>query len=459
MKRVAIKDRMKHMDAEGHDNTTPTQVVANKLSATDYEQIALNRVDALELEEETGEAVEILSDLKDTAECIQNTIDETLENLDDMTPVEIGAAIGKVEAHIDDLGESTDELKEGVDSEAMSHDPKAVTRALLTSYRGKAAVALSGVKREDGSVDQEGFFDVFKSAKTKLNESATKAKGWVEDNNSRISDLTATMAEKSDELKDPEAKASIVGKIGNRLATVRASDSKLDDLVKYAGNITNIPESTSGLTAIDSNVLKLIKGFDKSIKAEDFVKAVRVDGKTLSYVVLSKADGLVGFREYTSNTIPGASIASAVKKYTDSDFTLGYVKQLLATAKSINDKITSTTAVLINEVNTIDGMLSDDINKAKWEKGPMFKMGGWNWFFVVMGGVFGIAGSLAEASRDGKKTFEELEAKDKEKILRTRAELTARFGNDAIFGINNLVNELLETASIILKDLKDKEEK
>ena len=84
-------------------------------------------------------------------------------------------------------------------------------------------------------------------------------------------------------------------------------------------------------------------------------------------------------------------------------------------------------------------------------------MGAWNWFFAIFGGAIGIAGSLAEAARDGKKTFEELSAKDKERVLRARADLTARYANDVIFGMNNLVNELLDTANVIVANYKDKE--
>ena len=40
----------------------------------------------------------------------------------------------------------------------------------------------------------------------------------------------------------------------------------LDDLVKFAGGLDTIPETKAGLTSIDANILKFIKGFDKSIK-------------------------------------------------------------------------------------------------------------------------------------------------------------------------------------------------
>lgn len=448
-RRSSIKDRVNHtIDGEGFAGA----LEAKKLSAHDHEQMSRDRIDALEMENDATENVELLTDLKETAEEIQDTVDEVLENIENMTDVEIGQNIEAVESLVEELGENVEELVDGVDAEAMAQDPKAVTRILLASYREKADNALAG------SYDAEGFTDIFKSAKTKFKETTIKAKTWASNNDAKIADLNATIAEKENEKKEGVDARSVAGKLGTRLSTVRASDSKLDDLVKFAGNIAIIPESTSGLTAIDTNILKFIKSFDKSIKAEDFVKAVRVDGKSLSYVVLSKADGQVGFREYKSTSIPGGAVSAAAAKISDGDISIDYAKKLIAAAKAVSDKINTTTDVLAKEVDTIDGMLSADIEKAKWEKGPMFKMGGWNWFFLILGGLVGIAGSLIEARRDGKKTFEELSAKDKERILRARAELTARFANDAVFGLNNLANELLDAASIILSSLKDKDE-
>jgi hypothetical protein len=447
MRRKSIRDRYNHIDAESYGK----EIVAKRLSVMDAEQIARDRIDALQLEEEATETVEVLSDLKEVAEEIQEVVDDTLENIETMTDVEIGMAVKEVETLVEELGEDTEELVDGVDAEAMRQDAKAVAKILLDSYRTKADNALAG------TADAEGFLDIFKSAETKFKETTIKSKQWVSNNDAKIGDLNATIAEKANEKKDGVDAKSVASKLGNRLATVRAAGASLDDLTKFAGALTVIPESASGLTAIDGEVLTFIKKFDKGIKAEDFVKAVRVDGKSLSYVVLSKVDGQVGFREYKSISIPGAALTTAAGKVTDAEITVDYAKKLIATAKTLSDAINGATTTLAKEIETIKGMLSKDIEQAKWDKGPMFKMGGWNWFFVILGGVIGIAGSLAEAARDGKKSFEELSAKDKERVLRARAELTARYANDAIFGLNNLVNELLESASIILSNLKDKE--
>lgn len=447
MARQSIRARAsKNMDIENFESKGSL-----RLTAQQVQQIASDRIDALELEGEVGEAVELLTDLKEVSEDIIDTVEETLENIDDMSTAEVMQTIGKVEAKVEELGETTEDLSDAVDSEALENDPKAVARVVLGACSDKAVSALAG------SSDAEGFLDVFKSAESKLKETAGKTKTWKDNSDARISDLNGAISGKTTELKEGADAKSVGSKLGTKLATVRASGSSLDDLVKFAGGLDTIPETKAGLTSIDTNILKFIKGFDKSIKAEDFVKATRVDGKMVGYVVLSAVDGKVGFREYKTTSIPGSLINAANAKVSDSEITIDYAKKLIATAKAINDKMNGVTDALLKEADSVRGMLSVDIENAKWAKGPLFKMGAWNWFFAIFGGAAGIAGSLIEAARDGKKTFEELSAKDKERVLRARADLTARYANDVIFGMNNLVNELLDTANAIVANYKDKE--
>lgn len=317
MARQSIRARAsKNMDIENFESKGSL-----RLTAQQAQQIASDRIDALELEGEVGEAVELLTDLKEVSEDIMDTVEETLENIDDMSTAEIMQTIGKVEAKVEELGETTEDLSDAVDSEALENDPKAVARVVLGACSDKAVSALAG------SSDAEGFLDVFKSAESKLKETAGKTKTWKDNSDARISDLNGAISEKTTELKEGVDAKSVGSKLGTKLATVRASGSSLDDLVKFAGGLDTIPETKAGLTSIDTNILKFIKGFDKSIKAEDFVKATRVDGKMVGYVVLSAVDGKVGFREYKTTSIPGSLINAANAKVSDSEITIDYAKK------------------------------------------------------------------------------------------------------------------------------------
>ena len=479
--RKTISDRLKKstgIDAESIDG-----IASARMTPEDHEASARIRIDALEMEEDNTETVELLTDLKETAEDIQDQVDETLENLDDMSAPEIYQAIGNIEAKIENLDDTKDEAIESVDAEAMATDPKAVARVILNTYKTKADNALAGTQ------DAEGFLDIFKSSKTKLNEAVTKSKTWIEDNNKRIGDLISTMAEKTNDKKDGVTGKDVGGQIGSRLSVVRASNSTIADITKYADSLIKFPDTKSDTTPIDTNILTFVKGFDKGIKSSDFVKAVRIDGKSISYVVLSTVESFTGIREYKTETVPSSEISKANNKFSDSDISLDYAKKLIDTAKYVNSKINVVATALNKESETVENMLKVDINQAKWDKGTGFKFDRWDKFLFMAGGAtygagLGIAAATglallpsavpllagagllamfkaktdaAEKYEDKSKNFEELAAIDKEKILRARAELTARYGNDAVFGLNNLVNDLIDTASIILKNLKDKE--
>ena len=204
---------------------------------------------------------------------------------------------------------------------------------------------------------------------------------------------------------------------------------------------------------------------------------------------MSKVKDVVGIREYVKNTIPSAALSAANGKFADANISSAYVKELLDTAKAINDKISTVTTSLLKESDSVENMLKVDIAQATWDKGTGFNFGGWDKFLFIAGGAsYGAATGLVMATglammpaaapllfaagigsilvgaagakekyEDKKLNFEELENADKERILRARAELTAKYSLDAIFGLNSLVNELLEAAGIILKNLKDKE--
>lgn len=453
------------IDAEGllDVNIEGTVAPSTTLASNVEFRINNNRLKAFDLESEATAAADLLNDIVDTVEEVQESIEEVKENLDDMSPIAIGAALQEIKSQAEEI---VDLAEDKIDAEARIVDP-----------RGSANLDLEGIGDALKSVG-ETIKNAFKSSKTKAEEGFKASAQWEKDNSQRLTSISGELKAVPKDAKLKENASDIANsKMGNKLAAIRSLDINVKDLPAYASGLLSLDSKTS-----EDSVAGVIKSslsrLGIGVKGVDLVSVSRIDGIHVGVALLSKADGKVGFAGYDSSTIPRSLLKT--KKDLTSELTIANAASLLDIAKKLNSIMPSVVSGLSTEINTIEGMLAGDIEKAKFEKGPLFKMGAWNWFFIAAGALPGIGkaafatsmkivnkvnaakmaigdssnligvASLIEASRDGKKTFEELEAKEKYRVLNARVKLTSKYAVDALFGLQNLINELIDYAKIII---------
>lgn len=198
------------------------------------------------------------------------------------------------------------------------------------------------------------------------------------------------------------------------------------------------------------------------------------------------------FTGYGDSKISSKSMSSEPVKNT-SETSLEYAKQLLSSAKVINGALSTISNNAVEELNTLKAMLSGDIEDAKWRSGGVMKNGGWhalgllavwgtskviadgmatggsrftkpvikavkslagkigyNKSAVVVGAGIGATAGIT-ANILSKKSYEELDAEERLRVLRARIELTTKYSKDAIHGLNSLVNEMVDVANTIIK--------
>ena len=434
--RKSLKDQVKHFDAESilevaaPANTTP---VSTAIATNAEFRINNNRLKTLDLEDEASAAAEVLSDMIEVTESVQDKIEETLENLDTMSPMAIGAAVGSIQEKANQV---VDLAEDKIDAEARMVDP-----------RGTARVDLEGITESLKSVG-DTIKNAFKSSKTKLDETFSAVPQWEKDITARTSGLEADLKDVSKDATLKENAATLAkSKLGNKLATVNILGVDIKDLPSFANDLLAIDNYKSE-GKIGSKIKAKLEDIwlDEDVEKDDVILPSRLDGVHIGLVVLSKVDNAVGFKELVSTTMP-SSLAKTIT-IDSKDLTLAYAKELIATAKTLAKSLPTVSAGLEKEASTIASMLNGDIEKSKFEPSSLFQLGIWGWF--LLGGTLGGIASLISASRDGKKTFEELTAKEKYKVLNARVKLTSKYAVDALFGLNNLINELLDYAKIII---------
>lgn len=413
--------------------------------------------------------------------------------LDTLSNIEILKELGRIESMVSSIIDMS-EIKT-IDAENWEVDIALATRLELEGFIDSIMESL------------KKFADKFKSIKTKVKEISKDTYKWTKDNEETIKTLRSDIREYSDEL-DPIKDINKV--MGDKLGTIRALGSSITDILAFVDSVDKVGSSKSSMTNIDKQVLGVISA-SKLVDPQDYIKVVRIDRKSLSYIVVSALeDGVVGFRSYVKTSIP----KKFIKEWSDKeDLTLTYVRRLIDTASKINEQIISKTDTFNDEIKNIEASLSGNIEDARWKSGPLFRLSNSEVLFYAVGsgtiltGLSLVASSLPSRVKEPVKivgkgigtllikagvgigkvvntkpgigitasaaagtsiyvkddvmklkdiTFNMLDNKSKMKVLNNRIKLTSHTSVDTIYGLNSLVVDMLSTAKIIMELHKKK---
>lgn len=455
---MSLKDKLRMYDYESFEESPVVEVTKEELELANEA-----RLEAIATEKEVEDAVEVLEEVSKTVIDLQEEITETLEVIDELSPVEIGKVLGSIETKAEKILDEAEMPK--IDQEAWDSD-----------YRTAARVDLEGIA--DALKDKVlSFTNMFRTTEGIMVKAADVAKTrWVTGNESRIQDSLNTLKDvkESDEVKNI--------KIGEKLAAVRLLKLTPKDLEDFAKGLGTIDPKTSGVSKTDKAALGYVKTVKKLSDGSKLIVS-RIDGTNTSSIITGKhkESGLDVFIGYYNDKVTPRSL-DILKSDGFSETSLDYAKQLLNSAKVINGNLSAVSNNIVEELKTLKAMLAGDMKDAKWRAGGFMKNGGWATLATLL--LIGTA-SFIPAARVGvkkavelddlevlvnavkipvstaaagitaaflsRKSFEQLSAGDRLKVLRARVDLTTKYSKDILYGLNSLVNEMVDVANAIIR--------
>lgn len=285
------------------------------------------------------------------------------------------------------------------------------------------------------------------------------------------------------------------------MSSVTAAGLSLNDLLVFAKDIEKLNTSGDSMNAADKGIISLTRKYHKTVQDKDYIKTTRLDGDNLSYIVAGVEKDVVGFRGYVDEKLNSKTLKDITPiKIKDSDISVSYASELLKVADEINTMIPSKVDIFLNDLSELNNILASDrksmdyISKVSTVAGNTVYYTGMTAFLlgsafltVASGGIVdyalamkGMSEKLAillgqviiggvqaahllpihlilDAIRKFIKTDDANTYTAINSILDMRAKLTIRYANDALFGLNKLVDDLISTASIIIDSLENKE--
>lgn len=415
-----LKDKLRKYDYESLEESPIVEVTKEEVVE------AINTLaEAKDISRELSELNDTVSKLLETKDELNSKIEETVAGMDDMTPVEVVKAVTTIE----------NAMNEVIDVKPIEMDMESLhtTKAAISNYIDLENKAFDMVK------------GLFKKSEPTFKTMLVKARNeWYNANKVLIADAKASLAKRSDKVS-----IETVPNRGSRLAGVYAAKCKPEDLVQHY----------SMLKVVDGGQSKISKGLAKyvtGLKNNESVIVSDMNGIDMKYMVLMSKDGVYGVTKYSTGKITDSSF---IVNIDDETINKSRVAKLLDTATKLNDMIKSMADVLEVEVDSIQAQLSGDIERAEYESGPMLKFGVWNWIFFVSGFLgFPLVSlvSVLESTRDSKRTYEELSAAEKKRVLENRIRFTSKYANDVMSSINNSISELIKEANALTNCLDAK---
>ena len=395
-----------------------------------------------------------------------------------------------------ELGRRLSTIKENL--ELLSDDSSLVD---LESYEN---IDLEGIREKLNNI-MGSIKEFFTSTSSKLIRLSKDSIVWT-DNNKKLIDKYSSMLATISNVKKPDI--TPIEDIGNKLMTMNILKATPDNILEFAKGLTSIGNDKSSMNMIDRSVLGIIPSNGGLSSSRDYIKVTRIDNKKICYIVISDTDNNVGFRRYVDTSLP----ANVINKYKntlipESLLTPAYAKSLLDTAKQINDLIVPTLDTFVAEHKAIEPSLKTDIEDARYKAGPILKNTNKEFLMYAMGGIGiviggglllssipavlttailsagkvilnvgkevavqakplvmnkAVLGAGTAAASIGMVTsydklielkdiaFEMLSARDKQIILKNRIRLNSKYTVDGVYGLNNLVSEMIATAAIII---------
>lgn len=425
-----LMDSIHGMDVENFDST-------GAVASLDYESMMLMEAEEAEFVEqatETEEAIEAFEDASTIAVEVQEEIQTTLENIEDMSPVAVGKALGAIAEKASEL---VDVVETAVDAEAMDADYKAGARMELEAISDSIKKAWEAVK------------NFFRSVWAKIKQLIQNVGLWVVNGEKKTKAAKELLGKKSttldgeisaDKAKEVAKKLlNAVGFFGSTILEVEKSDvnawlSGLTDMAKT----TNVDKEIESLIKTNGTLLTGTPVLDGSTS----IKVVRLDGSNLKVVVLKNFDGTNGYHSYASIGVSKliaakseAEIAKGISAVTKGAEIHKEAGVMLANAATIQGKIKSIKDALYKEMSEVGKQVDSDVEKVKFDQG-FFKM--------------------VWSSTLGKKSAEQMTADEKVRLVRNRASFTSKYTFDVLYGLHGLANGATKAAIISINLLKDK---
>lgn len=464
-----------------------------------------DRVSIVQSETRIDELLELLSKGVHTVETLERDIENTIDNIDDMTPLEVGLVVGSIESRVSEIADIV-----AIDLESLSPDD------IYYNSRIELESMMDTIKDKFNSL-----INVFKSTRTLLSDAVDKAKKvWTVTNTKRIEEATAKLSKIA-----KDAKPSKEIDFGKKLSTAMLLKLTPSDIVGFANGLVDMNPDKAGNSVVDKKTRDYVSKYQKIDSGIKF-KVSRIDSDSIAMITLAKIENVNSYTGYFKTEIA----PDDADKLDDSVYNnIKYAKDLLAAAKDVNYKVVELGNKLLSEVDEVSKMAK---KPTKWMSNAMntgiiaahipvafpngassvSKMSGTAiakagtmmsdaskakvgtavntvknvassaskvYTKATAAGVGKVAGKIARFVASpliatptmplmstamvalsayaliydnfiSKPDLEDLNSDDLKKVLLARAEMTARYGKDAMYGLAKLTDEMISVAETII---------
>ena len=515
-----LKDRVRHIDAEAIDNTPATTVVVDVVPVVDAINMASNDLDVKKDEAAVNAAQEVLECVSDVVVDTQVRVENLLVNIDNMSAVDIGRELGVIQEKADQILDHTEAIvvdAEAMDADPRAMG-RIEAEGILSALGSKFSSVVDAFKSNRSLLDEtiknanstwvKNNQDKIDSLYAIMKDKSGNIKEGISKVNTKLLAVTALAID----VKDLTTFANDITKLPtdksgvSKVDTIVSKDNELaiasDEFIKVS-KISGSDVSYA-LFATKNNVTGYVDYESTSITSKQ-AKDVKEAGIDSKYITLAYAKELIDTAKAINSVIPNTTAffkgelsdleielknlekgeqivivenkpASTASKFIGNSLYIGgMILSLLPlfpaatiakVAYKVGGGLNSAAMYLLTKTpyNAAVSNISRDIGRVGLKTlrtgKEIASRGG-----TTLGQTLAISGTgiatqavgeyIAEDSSDTKEvTLTNTQAIS---LNRAKVKLTTRYAKDAIYGLNDLVNDLVGTAKSILDALEDKQ--